>query len=132
MVNCLIRDEILNLYAELKQELDALPAKCYGCGKCCNFKSNGMRLYVQKFELDLIKEETNCEPSLKSDGTCVYQQEGLCTIHQIRPLGCRTYFSEDPNGHEYQDLYEKYHSKLKMISSKYAKEYEFVPFFNNG
>lgn len=109
-----------------------MPAKCYGCGKCCNFKNNGMKLYVQKFEKLLIENETGVEATLKEDGTCVFQNAGFCTIHQIRPLGCRTFFSEDPNGSSYQDVFEKYHEEIKKIAKSYDYDYEFLPFFNNG
>lgn len=127
-----LRNSLNSLYAELDKELVALPAKCYGCGKCCNFKENGMQLFVQKLELDLIKEETGVQPYLVKQGHCNFQENGLCTIHSIRPLGCRTYFSEAPNSIAHQDLYEKYHRKIKNIGNNHEIEYQFVSFFRSN
>ena len=120
------------MYAELDEELNRLPAKCYGCGKCCNFKENGMELYVQKLERDLIMEETGVEPFLTPEGRCNFQENNLCTIHKIRPLGCRTYFSEAPHSEAHQDLYEKYHRKIKELGQQYQIEYDFTPFFKES
>lgn len=127
-----IREALNSLYKELQEELVPLPAKCYGCGKCCNFKENGMQLFVQKLERDLIMEETGVEPFLQKLGNCNFQENGLCTIHSIRPLGCRTYFSEAPNSVAHQDLYEKVHKKIKSIGTQNQIEYEFVPFFRSN
>lgn len=127
-----IRETLNALYAELSEELSNLPAKCYGCGKCCNFKENGMQLFAQKFERDLIMEETGVKPFLVEEGHCNFQEKGLCMIHPIRPLGCRTYFSEAADSVAHQDLYEKYHRKIKNIGAEHHIEYEFVPFFGSN
>lgn len=127
-----LRDSLNKMYNELGEELQELPARCYGCGKCCNFKENGMQLYVQKLERDLIIEETGVEPFLTEEGHCIFQENKLCTIHSIRPLGCRTYFSEAPNSVAHQDLYEKYHKKIKELGNQNQIEYQFVPFFKES
>jgi Fe-S-cluster containining protein len=126
-----LRKSLNVLYEALQEELVVLPAKCYGCGKCCNFKENGMQLFAQKLEKDLIVEETGVEPFLVEKGHCNFQENGLCTIHPIRPLGCRTYFSEAPNSVAHQDLYEKYHRKIKNIGNENQIDYQFVPFFGS-
>lgn len=124
-----LRKSLTEMYRRLDEELKDLPARCYGCGKCCNFKENGMHLFVQKLEKDLIIEETGVEPFLVEKGHCNFQENGLCTIHAIRPLGCRTYFSEAPNSIQHQDLYEKYHNEIKSLGKRNQIEYSFVPFF---
>jgi Fe-S-cluster containining protein len=127
-----IRESLNTLYLELAEELSKLPAKCYGCGKCCNFKENGMQLFAQKLEKDLIVEETGVVPFLVEKGHCNFQENGLCTIHPIRPLGCRTFFSEAADSVSHQDLYEKYHRKIKNIGMQNHIEYEFVSFFGSN
>lgn len=127
-----LRESLTFLYKELDEELLKLPAKCYGCGKCCNFKENGLTLLVQKLELDLIVEETGVEPFLVQKGHCNFQEKGMCTIHSIRPLGCRTYFGEAPNSVAHQDLYEKYHRKIKDLGKNNDIDYQFVSFFRSS
>jgi len=127
-----LREALDALYLELSDEISKLPARCYGCGKCCNFKENGMQLFVQKMERDLIIAETGVEPFLVEEGHCNFQENGLCTIHPIRPLGCRTYFSEAANSVAHQDLYEKYHRKIKNIGTEHHIEYEFGSFFGSN
>ena len=130
--NEVLRKTLDSLYDDLEKELVTLPAKCYGCGKCCNFKENGIQLFAQKLELELIVEETGVQPFLVEKGHCNFQENGLCTIHPIRPLGCRTYFSEAPNSVAHQDLYEKYHRKIKDIGNLNGIEYQFVSFFRSS
>jgi len=127
-----IREQLNSLYSKLDKEINSLSARCYGCGKCCNFKKNGLKLYVQKVELDLIKEETGITPYLLPEGNCVFQENDICTIHRIRPLGCRTFFSEAPNSTDHQNLFEVYHKKIKEIGNESDIEYIFEPFFTEN
>ncbi|QQE11020.1 hypothetical protein JD969_16175 [Planctomycetota bacterium] len=68
--------------------------------------------------------------SLNKDGSpidgCVYQIDNLCTIHEIRPLGCRIFFCDPSNQKWQNDLYEKYLNKLRDIHTKYDIPYRYM------
>ncbi|QDU32976.1 hypothetical protein KS4_10150 [Poriferisphaera corsica] len=68
--------------------------------------------------------------SLASDNTpidgCVYQIDGLCSIHPIRPLGCRIYFCDQQLQDWQNDLYEEFLKKLQEVHMQYEIPYRYV------
>jgi hypothetical protein len=57
---------------------------------------------------------------------CPYQVGGLCTAREGRPLGCRIYFC-DENAQEWQnEVYEKYHARLRGVHEKFGVPYRYV------
>ena len=57
---------------------------------------------------------------------CVYQKEGLCTIHEIRPLGCRIYFCDKESKDWQNDLYERYLNQLRDLHTQYDIPYRYM------
>ena len=57
---------------------------------------------------------------------CPYQVEGLCTAREGRPLGCRIYFC-DENAQSWQnEVYEKYHARLRGVHERFGVPYRYV------
>ncbi|MFT3788098.1 MAG: hypothetical protein QM770_18315 [Tepidisphaeraceae bacterium] len=67
------------------------------------------------------------EPDRPWDGTgCPYQIDGLCSVHTIRPFGCRVYFC-DPTATEWQnEQYERFHNRLKSMHQTHGAAYYYV------
>ncbi len=57
---------------------------------------------------------------------CPYQVEGLCTAREGRPLGCRIYFC-DENAQSWQnEVYEKYHARLRGVHERFGVPYRYM------
>ena len=61
------------------------------------------------------------------DGTgCPFQQNKLCSVHGIRPFGCRIFFC-DPTATDWQNAqYERFHADLKRLHEQLGVPYQYV------
>ena len=119
-------DEVERVYAELDAELAALGHACRACGECCDLVRHGFRLYLSTLELALIRDRCRIDRlPPQQDGRCGFQAaDGRCTIHRVRPLGCRTFFCDTEAGH-LNEMYEKTLKKLKHIAEKWGCAWEY-------
>ena len=57
---------------------------------------------------------------------CPFQQDKLCGVHTIRPLGCRTYYC-DPAAQDWQNpAYETYLDDLRTLHDKHGLDYRYI------
>ena len=125
------------IYADLAGATAVRKPRCDASGRCCNFDAFGHRLYVTTLELGAFVLElprpgtaaTSAQslPVLtgKEPG-CVFQVDGLCSVHAIRPFGCRIFFC-DPTAESWQqDQYELLHGRIKKLHAEYSIPYIYV------
>jgi Fe-S-cluster containining protein len=120
---------------------------CKASGRCCKFEEYGHRLYVTPGELIHFQHTLNVERSIpvrrdsmpsasavslpqffaqaKPEG-CPYQIDGLCTARDARPLGCRIYFCDENAQHWQNEVYEKYHTRLKALHDAFGIPYQYM------
>jgi len=127
------------ILAEAEADIAARKPVCRASGKCCQFEKYGHRLYATGVEVvhfaSRMKDETRKTkegkgislPQLtETTEGCPYQVEGLCTAREARPLGCRVYFC-DANAQAWQnEVYEKYHAKLKAVHEALGVPYRYM------
>ena len=90
---------------------------CLECGKCCNFNTNGMRLYIFTLERMYLEEKYG-QMSLVN-GNCKALVDNKCSIHNFRPLGCRTQFCDKT----FDTLYEQCAKKIHEIEKEHGIQY---------
>ena len=140
-----IRAAVESLYARLQVEIDERKPKCDASGRCCRFEEYGHRLFVTTIELatfaDCLQEaEAPARPSSVGSGKrlggglalpiatvgCQYQVDGLCSVHPIRPFGCRIFFC-DPTAQAWQnERYETFHAELRRLHETLGIPYFYV------
>jgi Fe-S-cluster containining protein len=125
-----VRDAVLRIYADLQHQIDARRPLCSASGRCCNFDRYGHRLYVTTMELATfvhqLHEINDTIPNATDPGTCSFQVNKLCSIHPIRPFGCRMFFC-DPTAAQWQnDQYEQFHARLKRFHDELNVPYFYV------
>ncbi|MEM7680690.1 MAG: hypothetical protein AAF288_01920 [Planctomycetota bacterium] len=65
------------------------------------------------------------EALTESPGVCPYQRDNLCTVHTIRPFGCRVFFC-DGEGQPWMDaLYERAHRAVRSLHRRGGLAYRF-------
>jgi Fe-S-cluster containining protein len=138
---------VRSVYDAVGAEIDRRRPACAVSGRCCRFEEYGHRLYVTTLELaaflrckndrETVQDEATPATSLSSfilqpaalawDGTgCPFQRAKLCSVHAIRPFGCRMYFC-DPTSTDWQnDAYERYHGRLKHLHEALGVPYFYV------
>jgi Fe-S-cluster containining protein len=124
------RTEVLAAVEQVYVDITAAIAErrpvCEMSGRCCRFEEYGHRLYVSTLELAAFIAG-NPKPVVDWDGTgCPFQAGKLCTVHTIRPFGCRMYFC-DPTATEWQQgMYEQFHARLKALHEALGVPYYYV------
>jgi Fe-S-cluster containining protein len=117
---------IEDLYRTVQQEIDRRRPLCVVSGRCCRFEEFGHRLFVTTLELARFVHDVGLIAAPNGwDGTgCPFQKAKLCTVHAIRPFGCRMFFC-DATSTEWQNAaYERFHADLKRLHERFE-----VPYF---
>ena len=122
--------DVTDLYADLAQRIADRRPRCDRSGACCRFEQYGHRLFVTTVELAAFAAGLSADAAAKLSDTpgdgCLYQQGGLCSVHAVRPFGCRMYFC-DPDATDWQqDQYEQFHLRLKELHERHGVPYRYV------
>lgn len=127
-----IAGELELLYERVAREtLERRPA-CDRSGRCCHFDAWGHRLYVTGLEAAYLVARLQTPltgPAIdeaRSRGGCPFQRALLCTVHPLRPLGCRAYFC-DPTSTDWQhDLTERMLAELRALHDRHEIPYRYA------
>lgn len=128
-----VDDALRSLYRALEADVSSRKPTCWLSGRCCKFETYGHRLYVTGLEIAWLisKLDESGRTRLASaqlpglDG-CPFQVDGMCSVHPIRPLGCRIYFC-DANARSWQNpVYERFLQELRLLHEQFALEYRYV------
>ncbi|MGH7214404.1 MAG: hypothetical protein ACREIT_06545, partial [Tepidisphaeraceae bacterium] len=57
---------------------------------------------------------------------CPFQLDKLCTVHAIRPFGCRIFFCDSTATQWQQEQYERFHAELKRLHEQLDVPYFYV------
>jgi len=57
---------------------------------------------------------------------CVFQRNNLCTVHAIRPLGCRVFFCQQGTQDWQHDLYENFQQRLRQMHEQRRLPYRYL------
>ena len=139
-----IDNAIRDLYADMAAAVAERGPVCNASGRCCKFETYGHRLYVTTLEIAWFlqrvtpADSADTRPSdrggisLKQlvesplqDG-CPYQIDGLCSVHSVRPLGCRIYFCEEGTDAWQQDKTELFLDRLKQLHVEEGLPYQYM------
>jgi Fe-S-cluster containining protein len=137
-----LAEELDRLYADLQREIDARKPICQTSGRCCKFDSFGHRLYVTTIELAVFANRVGSAvrttpqndhgrslPILsdaKSADACPFQEDKLCTVHTIRPFGCRIFFCDETSTDWQRENYERFHARLKGMHAQFQVPYLYM------
>lgn len=135
-----IDEAISDLYRRLGERVAQRGPVCWASGRCCNFDAYGHRLYVTGLETAWVlrrvhdraevRGQTGASstklPIVDARGRCVYQIDGLCSIHDARPMGCRVFFCQRGAEHWQHELYEQFLGELKAMHDKNGLPYRYM------
>ena len=117
----------------MQREVDARRPVCVMSGRCCRFEEYGHRLYVTTLELAAFvrglrrhREDANEAVDASRQAGCPFQVSGLCSVHAIRPFGCRMFFCDATSTQWQNELYERFHAELKGLHERLAVPYFYV------
>jgi Fe-S-cluster containining protein len=114
-----------NVYTAVSDAIELRKPLCITSGRCCRFDDFGHRLFVTTMEMAAFMQH-NPSPVPQMNGGCPYQQEKLCSVHAIRPFGCRIFFCDETSTEWQQEQYERFHAELKRLHERLAVPYFYV------
>ncbi|MEM8784117.1 MAG: hypothetical protein AAGE65_14870 [Planctomycetota bacterium] len=136
---------IRELYRSLDADIAARGPTCWQSGNCCNFGVYGHRLYVTALEVAWFlgrAPERQAETGdtsgpqdrsialpladSKADEVCPFQIDRACSMHAIRPLGCRVFFCQAGTEAWQHAVYEQYLEALRALHDRYGIAYRYA------
>lgn len=128
------QEAIRRLYRELEDELAGLDARCSGCGRCCRFDEADHVLYASGLERRYLalnspeKKEPDADAALVEKGLrCPYQAGNGCLAREGRVLGCRLYFCAWSGPEREEEMYARWHDRLKRLHEELGEEWDYRP-----
>lgn len=143
--------DIRRLYADLDAAVQQRGPTCWTSGKCCNFDAYGHRLYVTGLEIAWVLEQVsglaehngrggegvkggagvalpllNRSTDQPLNPSCAFQRDKLCTIHAVRPMGCRVFFCQAGTQDWQGELYETYLARLRALHDAHDQPYRYM------
>lgn len=125
-----MRERVEGIYAEFQREVDQRRPRCDASGRCCRFQEYGHRLYVTTIELAAFVHAVRLRASQpvggQRGGVCPFQIESLCSVHTIRPFGCRVFFCDPTAGEWQNEQYERFHAALRRLHEELDVPYRYL------
>jgi hypothetical protein len=126
-VNPKLRQEVLQIYAEVDKAVAAAGPVCVASGRCCRFKEYGHTLFISNLEADVLLQDAPSYQQPVSPEFCPFQKQNLCTAREPRPLGCRVYYCEPAYQETGNRITEKYLHRLKKLAEENGVEWQYAP-----
>jgi Fe-S-cluster containining protein len=120
-----VRQAIASLYAALQDAIDLRRPLCTTSGRCCRFDEFGHRLFVTTLEMAAFIGQMP-DPGMDNPGGCPFQREKLCSVHTIRPFGCRVFFCDATATDWQQEQYARFHQELRRLHEELNVPYFYV------
>jgi Fe-S-cluster containining protein len=117
--SCEGNDRTLNAERKTLKTPHPIPPPEYKTREVAQASSSSFIVHRSSFELNILPAS-----QIPTSLSCPYQINNLCSVHSIRPFGCRIFFC-DPTATDWQhDQYEIFHQQLKLIHSRFS-----IPYF---
>lgn len=120
-----VSERVAEMYIQLQDRIDQRRPVCEMSGRCCRFEEYGHRLYVTTIELAAFVRQLRRPIPISTSG-CPFQAGKLCTVHTIRPFGCRVFFCDPTSQSWQQEQYEHFHARMKSLHEEFGVPYSYI------
>ena len=119
------------IYLMISEQIEARGPACWASGRCCNFAKTGHRLYatgletaflVHRLERPVRAREID---QAEARGDCPFLSANLCTVHGIKPVGCRVYFCDARAQDWQEELSERALAMVRALHERHGIEYRY-------
>ncbi|HZW08999.1 MAG TPA: YkgJ family cysteine cluster protein [Phycisphaerales bacterium] len=126
-----ISGELELVYEAIARAVAQRRPVCDASGRCCRFEEWGHRLYVTGLEAAylLARLDRPLTPerigAARAAGGCPFQKSLLCSVHAIRPLGCRVYYCDETAQEWQMELSERMLREMRGIHERHGLPYRY-------
>ena len=117
--------DLQSVFVRVEGEIASRQPICTTSGRCCHFERFDHRLYTTGLEvaytiacLESPLTRDALDAAIKRGG-CPFQGDVLCSVHTIRPVGCRVYFCDPTARGWMEDLAERAHGWVRAIHTEH-------------
>lgn len=126
-MNPSVQEEVAQVYAEVDAAVAAARPRCDASGRCCRFTEFDHTLFISKFEAEILLEAAPPFPRPVGRDGCPFQVNNLCTVRDVRPLGCRIFFCDPNYAGVGEQITEEALDKLKRIADRHDTGWQYAP-----
>jgi Fe-S-cluster containining protein len=126
-MNAELREQVLQVYAEVDAVVAAASPKCDASGRCCRFTEYDHTLFLSQFEAEILLETAPPFAKPISRDGCPFQVNNLCTARVERPLGCRIYFCDPAFQEPQYAITEAAIRRLKQLADQFETGWRYAP-----
>ncbi len=122
---------IARLHEEIAAEVRVQRPLCVSSGRCCGFEAHGHRLYLTGIETAWTWSRLARRPSATevdaalAAGACPFLSNG-CSVHAVRPPGCRIYFCDRDAAGWQSALAERCHLEIRSLHDRLDIPYRYA------
>ena len=126
-VDALMRE----LEAQAQEQLRIHRPVCLASGKCCNFEQHGHSMWLTGLEVAWTLSKIPSAPTTAQVaasvrvGNCPFLVQGMCGIHQARPLGCRAYFCDQAGQGWQEAVMESWLGRIRSLHTELEIAYRY-------
>lgn len=126
-----VASELLAIHEVIRDQIEARGPACWASGRCCRFGTAGHRLYVTGLETahlvrHLARAPTRAEvEAARRRDDCPFLIANACSVHAIKPTGCRIYFCDASAEAWQHDLSERVLAMLRSLHERHGIEYRY-------
>ena len=109
------------LESQAQEQLHIHRPVCLASGKCCNFEQHGHSMWLTGLEVAWTLSQLPSAPTSSEvaasvrQGNCPFLVQGMCGIHQARPLGCRAYFCDQAGQGWQEAMMESWLGRIRSL-----------------
>ncbi len=123
------------IYDELQREITERKPVCEMSGSCCRFNTYDHLLYVTGLEIAWMVRQLDgparrrlALADLPGMDGCPFQVDRLCSVHALRPLGCRVYFCDPTAQIWHVHQYETMLKRLRALHERLDLPYLYIEY----
>ena len=119
------------LELDAAQQLRIHRPVCLASGKCCNFEQHGHSMWLTGLEVAWTLSQLPSAPTSSEvaasvrQGNCPFLVQGMCGIHQARPLGCRAYFCDQAGDGWQEAMMESWLGRIRSLHTELDIAYRY-------
>lgn len=129
-----IAAQIEAIYQMIADQVAVHRPVCVGSGRCCHFRDYGHLLYTTGLEAAHTLARLAQGQELSSDdveraierGDCPFLIHEQCSVHTLKPSGCRIYFCDQEADGWQQDLSERVVDQFRRLHERRGIPYRYA------
>lgn len=119
------------LYEDIRLAIDERQPRCVASGRCCHFERFDHRLFVTGLEaawcLARVGRRLSADDvaAARERGDCPFLIDERCSVHLVKPFGCRVYFCDESAQDWMHEIAARAHARMATLHNAHDVAYRY-------